>query len=204
MRSLHQQRPQICVAFFADSQFRPALARLPALGPQPHIATHRATLSEAMWIFHCQHECQRDQCPHAMDLLQQIHFRIRSNGSEQLEYIVAGNMPVLHYRRSQNDVVRLAMEQFPLGLWPAANYSSGHVTCATGDVFAIFTDGLVETMDAWHQEFGLHRMERILRESASGSLAEIYEAAIDAVARHGEQSDDRTLMLVRVLALNWR
>ena len=129
---------------------------------------------------------------------------LRSNGSEELEYIVAGNMPVLHYRRSQNDVVRLAMEQFPLGLWPAANYSSGHVTCATGDVFAIFTDGLVETMDAWHEEFGLHRMERILRESASRSLAEIYEAAIDAVARHGEQSDDRTLMLVRVLALNWR
>jgi serine phosphatase RsbU (regulator of sigma subunit) len=124
---------------------------------------------------------------------------LRSNGSHELEYIIAGNMPVLHYRHSHQDVARLSMEQFPLGLFPDVNYFSGHVTCTAGDVFAIFTDGLVETIDAWQEEFGLHRMERILLEFASRSLAEIYEAAIDAVARHGRQSDDRTLMLVRVL-----
>jgi serine phosphatase RsbU (regulator of sigma subunit) len=89
------------------------------------------------------------------------------------------------------------MQQFPL--LPDTICSSGRVMYAAGDVFAIFTDGLVETMDACQEEFGLHRMDRILHEFASYSPAEIYEAAIDAVARHGKQSDDRTLMLVRVL-----
>jgi len=73
---------------------------------------------------------------------------LRLDGASEMEYIVAANMPLLHYRQSRKDVVRLSMEQFPLGLFPAANYSSGHVTCATGDLVAIFTDGLVETTDA--------------------------------------------------------
>jgi hypothetical protein len=42
-------------------------------------------------------------------------------------------------------------------------------------------------------------MENVLCNFARRPLAEIYDAALDAVGRHGEQVDDRTLMLVRVL-----
>ena len=91
------------------------------------------------------------------------------------------------------------MEQFPLGLFPDVEFVSGRVPYALGDMFAMLTDGLVETTDAWEEEFGLQRLENVLRDSAGQSLSEIYEAAMDAVHRHGNPSDDRTLMLVRVL-----
>jgi serine phosphatase RsbU (regulator of sigma subunit) len=124
---------------------------------------------------------------------------LRLDEASEMEYIIAGNVPLLHYRQSRKDVVRRSMVQFPLGLFPAANYSSGRVNCQAGDLFAIFTDGLVETRDAREEEFGLQRMENVLCKFAGRPLVEIYDAALDAVRRHGEQADDRTLMLVRVL-----
>jgi serine phosphatase RsbU (regulator of sigma subunit) len=125
---------------------------------------------------------------------------LRLSGATEMEYIIAGNMPLLHYRESRKHIVRLSIEQFPLGLFPTASYSSSRIDCAAGDLFAIFTDGLVETMDIWDEAFGLQRMEDVLCEFADRRLPDIYDAALDAVGRHGRQADDRTLMLVRVLA----
>jgi len=79
-----------------------------------------------------------------------------------------------------------------------AKYSSGEVRCAADDLFGIFTDGLVETTDAWEEEFGLKRLENILCEFAGRPLALVYDAALDAVRRHRRQRADRRPMLVGV------
>jgi serine phosphatase RsbU (regulator of sigma subunit) len=126
-------------------------------------------------------------------------LRLKNTG--ELEYITAGHMPLLHYRRDRRTVARLAMEQFPLGMFPAARYTSGRVSYGAGDLLAVFTDGLVETTDASEDEFGLHGLENVLCESAGQPLADIYDAALDAVRRHGRQSDDRSLMLIKVLGI---
>jgi serine phosphatase RsbU (regulator of sigma subunit) len=126
---------------------------------------------------------------------------LRMGGRGEVEYITAGNVPLLLYSQARRSVIRLSMEQFPLGMFPDVQYSSGCVTCAPGDVFAMLTDGLVETTDAWEEEFGLQRLEKVLWNFAGEPLVEIYNAAIEAVHRHGDPFDDRTLMLVRVLGL---
>jgi serine phosphatase RsbU (regulator of sigma subunit) len=38
------------------------------------------------------------------------------DGSAEVEYALAGHVPILHYRNRTRDTVRLSMEQFPLGL----------------------------------------------------------------------------------------
>ena len=76
LRSLHQQRSQIGIAFFGDMHLRIALTRLPASRLQSQIAAHVAALAETMRVFHRQQERQRDQRAHALDLLQQLHLRI--------------------------------------------------------------------------------------------------------------------------------
>jgi len=118
---------------------------------------------------------------------------------DHAEYITAGNVPLLHYIHARKDVVRLSMEPFPLGLFPDVEYVSGRVPYAPGDVFAMLTDGLVETTDAWEEEFGLQRLENVLHDFAGQPLSKIYDAAMEAVHHHGNPSDDRTLMFVRVL-----
>jgi len=123
---------------------------------------------------------------------------LRFNDSGEVEYIAAGHVPLLHYRRAQGDVVRHSMEQFPVGLVAEEDYASNRLRFEPGDVFAIVTDGIVETM-AGEEEFGLQRLEHILCEFAGRSLPDIFQAAVAAVNCYGTQQDDQTLMLVRVL-----
>src|SRR5207249_4437967 len=77
LRSLHQQRAQIRIAFLADVQLRLALSRVPASRLQSQIAAHIATLAKTMRIFQRQQKRQRDERAYALDLLQQCHLRIR-------------------------------------------------------------------------------------------------------------------------------
>lgn len=118
-----------------------------------------------------------------------------------VRYIVAGHPPLLHYRHSKQDVIRCGMEQFPLGLFPDVAYASNRVCCGPGDIFALVTDGLTEVACARGEEFGLTRVEELLRQNAARPLPEIFEAVLAAVALHGAQQDDQTLLLVRVLTM---
>ncbi|MDQ2841321.1 MAG: serine/threonine-protein phosphatase [Acidobacteriota bacterium] len=123
-----------------------------------------------------------------------LHF----DGSNEVEFIVAGHPPILHYRRSNDDLTHCAMEQFPVGLFAATRYMSRRVDWGPGDLFAIATDGLVETTDSQDEEFGLERLGRVIAKHAGRPLPEIYAVALKEVSNHGAQRDDRTLLLVRM------
>ena len=124
---------------------------------------------------------------------------LRFTGPPRMEYAVAGHLPLLHYRREQQDVVRCTEQQFPLGLFPTAVYTPQYIDCKPGDILAIVTDGLTETADKQEFEFGLEGLERLLVQDSGHRLQEILESALAAASRHGAQQDDRTLLLVRML-----
>jgi serine phosphatase RsbU (regulator of sigma subunit) len=125
---------------------------------------------------------------------------LRFDGSNEVEYITAGHVPLLQYRRRQRDIVRChSIPQFPLGLFEDADYMSRRVRYEVGDVFALVTDGVVEATNEQESQFGFERLEQILCDSAERPLSEIFEAALGSVTRHGKQQDDQTLLLVRAL-----
>jgi hypothetical protein len=121
------------------------------------------------------------------------------DGSSEAEYSLAGHPPILHYRAPTGDIARLAMEQFPLGLMPGGRYSSRRVTYAPRDLFLLMTDGISEVPDANDEEFGLDRLEQLLRHNAAQPLPQLWELIMGEVKRHGVQLDDQTLLLLRVL-----
>lgn len=121
------------------------------------------------------------------------------DGSSEAEYSLAGHPPILHYREPTGDVARLAMEQFPLGLMPGGRYSSRRVRYSPRDLFLMMTDGISEVPDANDDEFGLDRLEQLLRENAGQPLPQLWELIMGEVKRHGVQQDDQTLLLLRVL-----
>ena len=123
---------------------------------------------------------------------------LRFDGAPQVEYAVAGHLPILHYCNSSHQVVRLFMQQFPLGLLPGSSYTSARVAASPGDVFLMLTDGVSETVNEKDEEFGLGRIEKLLTQNSSKPLSEIWQLLMDEVADHGPQQDDRTLLLVRV------
>ncbi len=125
---------------------------------------------------------------------------LRCGEGGKVEYSLAGSGPILHYRARFKTTDLLAMEQFPLGLFAKATFQSGVVQIEPGDILAVMTDGIPETVDAGDRQFGLDRIGEILAGTPTGPLEELVEAVFNAVRRHGPQVDDETLVLVRAAA----
>jgi serine phosphatase RsbU (regulator of sigma subunit) len=62
------------------------------------------------------------------------------------------------------------------------------------------TDGISEVPNENDEEFGLDRLEQLLRKNAAQSLPQLWELIMSEVKRHGVQQDDQSLLLLRVLA----
>jgi sigma-B regulation protein RsbU (phosphoserine phosphatase) len=120
------------------------------------------------------------------------------DGSTEVEYALAGHVPILHYRNRVGDTVRLSMEQLPLGLIPGGNYESRRVSYASGDLFLLVTDGISEVPNDQDEEFGLDRLGQLLTQGVTQPLPQIWESIMGKVKRHGKQRDDQSMLLVRV------
>jgi serine phosphatase RsbU (regulator of sigma subunit) len=115
-----------------------------------------------------------------------------------LQYTLAGHLPVLHCR-STGEVERLGYEQLPVGLLPGASYVSRSAPFAPGDLFVLYSDGIVEVINAAEEQFGIEGLESELRKGTSRPLEVICDGMMAASAAHGTVDDDRSPLLIRVL-----
>jgi serine phosphatase RsbU (regulator of sigma subunit) len=116
-----------------------------------------------------------------------------------VEYTLAGHLPILHYRATAGTIETLTLQQFPLGFFDHSRYETRRVGCAPGDVFALFSDGIVETANAMDDQFGVDRIAAQLVAIPSKPLEEVLEAVLAAAAAHGTSHDDRSILVIRVL-----
>jgi serine phosphatase RsbU (regulator of sigma subunit) len=118
---------------------------------------------------------------------------------DQLEYTLAGHLPILHYREKTRTIEALTFQQFPLGFFDHAQYETRRVECASGDVFALFSDGIVEATNAKDEQFGVDGIAAQLAANSATPLERIVEEVMSAAAAHGASHDDRSILLIRVL-----
>jgi phosphoserine phosphatase RsbU/P len=121
------------------------------------------------------------------------------SGNRVLTYIRAGhNAPIL--RRASGQLERLDIGDLPLGIDPGARYDCGTTTLARGDLLLIFTDGLVEALNAQNQEYGEERLLQALQaagdQSADWTLKRLM-AGVDAFVGATRQYDDITCLVLR-------
>jgi sigma-B regulation protein RsbU (phosphoserine phosphatase) len=92
-------------------------------------------------------------------------------------------------------------EGIPLGLLEHAQYQEVSVKLKPGDLFAMFSDGIVEATNSKYEEFGPRRLENVLRRNSHRSPQEIIDTLFEEV-REFEQGrpprDDQTIVLLRV------
>lgn len=125
---------------------------------------------------------------------------LRCGPRGKVEYTLAGHEPILHYHARTKTVTQLSMEQFPLGLFSQATFTSGVVEVEPGDILTLLTDGLLEVTNAADEQFGPARIHDILLQNAARPLQDLTERIFTATAQHGQQQDDQTLILVRASA----
>jgi sigma-B regulation protein RsbU (phosphoserine phosphatase) len=117
-----------------------------------------------------------------------------------LTYINAGhNAPIL--RRSSGAIERLSNGGVPFGILPGAPYQSGDVILQSGDWLVIFTDGVVEAMNARGEEYGEERLLQVMAVGATATPDELLRRImidLDTFVGATPQHDDITCLLLKV------
>jgi sigma-B regulation protein RsbU (phosphoserine phosphatase) len=118
-----------------------------------------------------------------------------------LTYVNAGhNAPVL--MRAGGATERLERGGLPLGIQAGARYEVGAASLGSGDLLLIFTDGLVEALDASGGEFGDGRVIDAVRELRGSTASAAIEGVLGRVERFSAgtpQYDDITCLAVKVV-----
>ncbi len=123
---------------------------------------------------------------------------LRLGGSGEGEFALAGHLPLLHFIAAEGVVRELPNDNLPLGIDADERFASGRVRVAPGDTLALYTDGLIEVMDAQGRQLGLAALRDVFAREARRPLSELAAALMNAARSHGAQSDDQSVVLVRV------
>ena len=89
----------------------------------------------------------------------------------------------------------------PLGLFDEAEYDEFEFRMKPGDMFVLFSDGILDARNRKGELFGRGRVEKLIAECASESAARVVDSIFKAVAEHSagvETFDDQTVVVIRV------
>ena len=108
------------------------------------------------------------------------------------------NPPLLLRASGARDL--LAVGGPALGMWHGATFVPGEASLLPGDTLVLYTDGVVEVMNAANEMFGVDRLEQAIRRFPRDSSRNLLEAVIEATrafaGREGYE-DDFTLVIIR-------
>jgi serine phosphatase RsbU (regulator of sigma subunit) len=114
-------------------------------------------------------------------------------------YINAGhNNPIL--RRSNGLIERLDVGGLPIGIQADAKYESASTALEPGDWLIIFTDGLVEAVNARDEDFDEPRLLSVLEAGPCATPKELLDrlmGSLDLFVGSTPQHDDVTCLLVK-------
>ncbi len=121
--------------------------------------------------------------------------------SRTVTYVRAGHNPPLLYRRASDTFEELEAPGVALGMVRGFRYkASDPVALRTGDILFLYTDGIVETMNAQKEQFGIERAAELVRrhrDRSSRDLCDILRREVDEFSGHAPQQDDLTMILAR-------
>ena len=114
-----------------------------------------------------------------------------------LIYSNAGHNPPFILKRN-NRCEQLAHGGPVLGPTPDATYTRGFAKLDPGDLLCLYSDGVVEAHDRHDREFGVDRLQRVVKQFRSRSAEEVGREVLARVGRWGRKGeDDRTIVIVK-------
>ena len=108
------------------------------------------------------------------------------------------NPPVL--LRSDGRIETLNQGGPALGVFKEAGYETAFTTLGEEETLVLFTDGVIETTDLQGHEFGLERLEEVLRGAGDRSAGRMIQAVIDETRSFSGREayqDDFTLIVLK-------
>jgi phosphoserine phosphatase RsbU/P len=130
-----------------------------------------------------------------------LFYGLLNPSTGALTYANAGhNHPVLIRRNGQ--IEYLTAEGMIMGLLPSVTYQSKETSLETGDLLALYSDGVTEARSAAGEEFGEERLAEFLLQRRAQPCLDTVRALLEYVrAWHSDATltDDFTVVLLRRL-----
>lgn len=121
--------------------------------------------------------------------------------SGAIELACAGRKPVLLCRAEGGQIeTGEAAEGLPLGVERCSAYSQESLVLGPGDVLVLYTDGIVEALDAQGRQYGLKGLAAALRRSrglCADAIARAIGEDLERFAGRSRSRDDRTLLVMK-------
>ncbi|WP_044934591.1 PP2C family protein-serine/threonine phosphatase [Pseudacidobacterium ailaaui] len=112
----------------------------------------------------------------------------------ELRYAAAGHPPMLLLREGQT--IKIEENGLMLALFPTAEYTQTSWKLRAGDRMVLYTDGIVEAMDANENEFGTERLSSLVCKTAHLTHAEAANHIMSSVKNWSvSQTDDLTVLV---------
>ncbi|HEX3128480.1 MAG TPA: PP2C family protein-serine/threonine phosphatase [Thermoanaerobaculia bacterium] len=127
----------------------------------------------------------------------------RSAEGMTLTVASAGHPPVLHYDSKTKAFAEIGEGAPPLGTMLDGSYRQVEHRVRRGDFLVLYTDGLVESRNAFGQDYGYPRLQKTVARAAAGtsSVREIRDSILGDLSHFkgdAEQADDITVVVARV------
>jgi sigma-B regulation protein RsbU (phosphoserine phosphatase) len=128
-----------------------------------------------------------------------LFYGVVDEANRTLRYVNAGHNPPMVIR-PDGSIIWLTTGGAPVGLFPDAVYEEGSVQLGSGDLILAYTDGVIESLNPSHWEWGTEGLRIAATESNANSADDMVKAIMHSMDRfsHACQTDDATVAVVRV------
>lgn len=118
----------------------------------------------------------------------------------------AGHMPLIHYQACSGECKNIVPKGMGIGLSHDSIFENSleeiNVTPNKGDILVFYTDGIVEAMNVYLQEYGENRFKEIITRNSQMPARDIQEAILDNISYFTENSpvhDDLTMIVMKAV-----
>ncbi|HVO74794.1 MAG TPA: PP2C family protein-serine/threonine phosphatase [Ignavibacteriaceae bacterium] len=129
---------------------------------------------------------------------------IENDGSIRL--VRAGHMPVIYYCRSRNECNSLIPKGIGIGLGNDFIFENTleEITIKPNpdDLIVFYTDGIIESMNGFYQEYGAERLKNIIMMNSGKPVKNIQDAILNNLSsfkNNSQYHDDLTITLMKAL-----
>jgi PAS domain S-box-containing protein len=168
------------------------------------VANLQASLHSQSFITHSPGECVRN----SNKLIHQntdfnkfitLFYGLLDTAGGQIIYCNGGHdQPV--FMAPGREIKELKTGGIPLGFMADYEYAEEAVSFDDGNLLVLYSDGITEAMNEQEEEFGLERLNTVIKQNQKKGASDMINDILDAVMKFtGEtpQMDDMTLMIIK-------
>jgi sigma-B regulation protein RsbU (phosphoserine phosphatase) len=126
------------------------------------------------------------------------------NADGSINFVRAGHMPLIHYCKNKNECINIIPKGMGIGMGDEPIFENTleeiFIKPEEGDLLIFYTDGIIESMNGFHQEYGTERLKNIIMMNSSMPVKKIQEALLNSISNFKNNSqffDDLTITIMK-------